>query len=66
MILSRNKGENAIEIEVNETQIEPYHNITLLWVNIDTVSGFFMHIFIFIFYRCPYLEGNHYIILTQK
>lgn len=61
MILSRNKGENAIEIEVNETQIEPYHNITLLWV-----SGFFMHIFIFIFYRCPYLEGNHYIILTQK
>lgn len=37
MLLSRNKGENEIEIEVNEKQIEPNHNITLLGVNIDRV-----------------------------
>ena len=26
MLLSRNKGENEIEIEVNGTQIKPYHS----------------------------------------
>ena len=44
MLLSRNKGEYEIEIEVNGTQIDLHHNITLLGVNIDRALNFSDHL----------------------
>ena len=46
MLFSRIKDENEIEIEVNGTQIESYHNITLLGVSIDRAGTKFFESYI--------------------